>query len=171
MDEKMDWIRTVTDCPPGERHALRMDDEDIPISHTEMRKGMEAIAQSVRAITDANGGLRRPIQALEYVPHPFTEEDAEKAVGELAAFAVGFGKKVPENLTKYMIGQDKMESRVRDMILETIAEMSMSSSADERSAADAMILSVHKQFRRSGSGLGSQPAAGAAGRRARTVTG
>lgn len=171
MDEEMDWIRTVTDCPPGERHALRMGDEDIPINHAEMRKGMEAIAQSVRAITDANGGLRRPVQALEHVPHPFTEEDAEKAVDELAAFAAGFEEKVPENLRKYMIGQDKMESRVQDMILETIAELSMSSSADEWSVADAMILRFHKHFRRSGPGLGSQPAAGAAGRRARTVTG
>ena len=171
MDEKMDWIRTVTDCPPGERYALRVDDEDIPINHAEMRKGMEAIVQIVREITDANGGLRHPTQALEYVPHPFTEEDAEKAVGELATFAVGFEEKVPENLKKYMIGPGKMDQRVQDIVLETMAVLGMSRSADERSAADAMILRFHKHFRRSGPGLDSQPAAGAAGRRARTVTG
>lgn len=169
MDETMRLIRTAVDCPPGEHHALRMGNEDISINHAKIRKGMEVIAQIVRTITDANGGLRYPIQELKYVPHPFMGEDAEKAIDELAAFVANFEEKVPENLRKYMIGQDRMKRRVHDMILETIVKLRMSSSVDEQSAAEAMTMRFHKQFRRSGSGLGSQPAAGGARQRARTV--
>lgn len=160
MYETMKWIRAATDCPPGESHALRVGDEDIPIDRAEMRKGMEAIAQLVRGITDASGGLRRPIQELKHAPHPFTGEDAEKAVDELAAFVADFEKKVPENLRKYMIGQDRMESRVQDMVLETITDLSMSSSADERSAAKAMEIRFSKRFRRPRTGPDSRTVTG-----------
>lgn len=165
MDEAMKWIRAATDCPPGESYALRVGDKDIPIDSAEVRKGMEVITQLVREITDANGGLRRPIQELRHVPHPFTGEDAEKAVDELAVFVADFEEKVPENLRKYMIGQDRMESRVQDMVLETITDLSMSSSAEERSAAEAMTKRFSERFCRSRPGSGSRSAAGSAGRR------
>ena len=162
MDEFVDVIRAVTDCPPGERHALRVSGKDIPIDHAKMRKGMETVAQIVREITDANGGLRHPTQALEHVPRPFTEEDAEKAVDELAAFVADFEDKVPENLRKYMIGQGKMECRVREVIVDTIVELRMSSSVDEWLAAAAMTQRFHERFVRSRPGLGSRSAAGSA---------
>ena len=108
MDRKMDRIHAVTDCPIGERHALRVDGEDIPIDYAKIRSGMEAIAQIVHAMTIANGGIRYPIQELEYALYPFTKEDAEKAVDEMVAFVADFEDKVPENLRRYKIGQDKM---------------------------------------------------------------
>ena len=75
-----------------------------------------------------------------YVPPALTDEDAAKAVDELAAFVADFEAKVPENLRVYMIGRDKMDCRVRDLILEAIAVLGLGSFAEERSAAEAMIL-------------------------------
>lgn len=156
MDEMLDWIRAVTDCPAGERHTLQIGDEDIPVDYAKIRRGMETIAQIVRAMTDAGGGLRHPVQTLEYVPYPFTGEDAEKAVDELATFVDDFEEKVPENLRKYAIGRDAMRSRMHDIVLDTITVLGTSGSADQRLAAEAMTLRFHERFRRPG----SRPVAG-----------
>ena len=67
----------------------------------------------------------------------------------MAAFAADFEKRVPENLQKYMIEPDKMDHRVRDTMLETIAVLGLSGSADERSAADTMTLQLCRRFGRS----------------------
>ena len=91
---------------------------------------------------------------MEYVLCPFTKGDAEKSVDELVAFVADFGEKVPENLRRCKIGQDKMEDRVRHIISETIAEQRMNGSADEKLASDAMIPRRVKQFRRLHSGPG-----------------
>ena len=160
MDEYLDLVRAVTDYTPGERHALRMGNKDIPINHAGVRKGMETVARIARAMTDANGGIRRPIQKLEYVPHPSTEGDAVKAVDEMVTFVADFEEKVPENLKKYMVGQDRMESRVQDLVLGMMVELRMGDTADERSAAEAITLRFHERFRRSRPGPGSRPAAG-----------
>lgn len=146
MDEMPNWIRTSVEPYSGERHALREGSKEFPIDYDKIRITMEVIVRLVRAMTDANGGLSLPVQEIEYVPYPLTEEDVRKAVDEMAAFVDGFEKKVPENLKKYMISQDRMRHRIRDVMLETIVELGMINSADEQLAADAIMRYLHKRF-------------------------
>ena len=57
------------------------------------------------------------------VPDPYGLDNAKKAVEEHESFLVDFGKEVPENLQHFMIPQDKMSERIRDLIMEAAVEL------------------------------------------------
>ena len=128
----------IADASPGESCANRKGDEE---GHPPAAKE-ERAKVTLRAISVTD-------QTRFYVPPALTDEDAAKAVDEMVAFVADFEEKVPENLRVYMIGRDKMDCRMRDLILEAIAELGLGSFAVERSAAKAMILRFHERFRRS----------------------
>ncbi len=149
-NEAVNSTRATADTRPGGSRANRKGDKGgrPPSAREEERARFTLRAISV---TD---------RTRFYVPPALTDEDAAKAVDELAAFAADFEAKVPENLRVYMIGRDKMDCRVRDLILEAIAVLGLGSFAEERSAAEAMILRFHGRFRRPRPGPGSRPVTG-----------
>ena len=57
------------------------------------------------------------------VPNPYSLDNAKKAVSEHESFLDNFEKEVPENLRWFMIPQDKMRERIRDLILEAAVEL------------------------------------------------
>ena len=57
------------------------------------------------------------------VPDPYSLDNAKKAVEEHESFLADFEKGVPENLQHFMIPQDKMRERIRDLILEAAVEL------------------------------------------------
>ena len=61
--------------------------------------------------------------SIAYAQHAYTMSDAEKAVNELERFATNFGEKIPGSLKRYMIPRPKMIERIRDLIIETSAEL------------------------------------------------
>lgn len=165
-NEAADSARAIADTPPGGSCAnLKGDRDSRPPS---AKKGGRAklSLRAIPATKDADGNLHLPDQMGLYVPPALTDEDAAKAVDELAAFVANFEEKVPENLRVYMIGRDRMDRRVRDLILEAMVELGMGSLAVERSAADAMFQRFHERFHRSRSRSGPRSAAEAARRRA-----
>ena len=148
MNESRDAFMAATESPPGTRYAWQKGDKEIALDFDRIRKTHEVTFQIITMMAASNGGLRYPHQTLEYVPHPLAAKDAIKAVDEMAAFAADFKERVPENLQKYMIVSDMMDSRTQDIMLETMAELGFSNSADEWSAADAMTHRFSKLFGR-----------------------
>ena len=57
------------------------------------------------------------------VPDPYDQGNAEKAVNEHELFVADFEKEVPDNLRQFMIPQDKMRERIRDLIIEAAATL------------------------------------------------
>ena len=57
------------------------------------------------------------------VPDPYDQDNAEKAVQEHELFVADFEKEVPNNLLQFMIPQDKMRKRIRDLIIEAAAAL------------------------------------------------
>ena len=148
LNEMRDSFMVATEPPPGMRHAWQRGDKEISVDFDAIREMHEADLQIISMICEADGGLPHARRTLEYVMQPLAAEDAVKAVNKMAEFAAGFERRVPENLQKYMIEPDKMDYRARDIMLETIAMLGLSDSADERSAADAMIQGFHGRFGR-----------------------
>ena len=57
------------------------------------------------------------------IPDPYGLDNAKKAVNEHESFLTNFETEVPENLRRFMIPQDKMRERIRDLILEAATEL------------------------------------------------
>ena len=57
------------------------------------------------------------------VPDPYDQDNAEKAVNEHKLFVADFEKEVPNNLRRFMVPQDKMRKRIRDLIIEAAAAL------------------------------------------------
>ena len=158
--EEGDSTCAIADTSPGGRCSKQ---EGSP-PHIKEEERAKLTLQSIPLTEDADGSLHLPDQMRFYVPHSLTDKDATKAVDEMVAFAANFEEKVPENLRAYMLSRDKMDCRMRDLILEAIAELGLDSFDVEKSAADAMILRFHECFYPRRSGSGSQQAAGGPGR-------
>ena len=130
----------AADAPPGVDGA----DRDGGKGGSQTSEG-ERAKLSLQIIPEGEGADGAPDMRF-YVPHAISDEDAARAVDELAAFVKDFEGVVPENLRAYMIGPDKMHCRVRCILLDAIAELGLGSFAVERSAAGAMTRRLSQQF-------------------------
>ena len=137
------YAQGETDAGPNEASNSARADSLSP------GKGAKVDYRPIPLTEDADGCLHMPDQMGMYIPPAITDEDAAKAVDEMVAFVSNFEEKVPDNLRGYMVDQDRIEYRMQDLLLEAMAELGMSSFAEERSAANSMLLRFHEQFCRS----------------------
>lgn len=100
------------------------------LSTLDLKPLMEICNGSI-GITDEN----EPVIQIGTVPEPFAQNDAEMAVTEHEKFVADFGKKVPDNLQRYMIPQPKMRKRIRDLIIESAVALKPFSGESDWAAA------------------------------------
>ena len=148
-NEAANSANAIADTIPGGSCASLKGNKESRSPSDKTKEHAKCALRTIPMIEGADGNLHLPDQMGFYVPPALTDEDAAKAVDELAAFVADFEEKVPENLRVYMIGPDKMDCRVRDLILEAIAVLGMSSFTVERSAAYMMTRRFCQRFGRS----------------------
>lgn len=164
MGEAISRFDDLEDHASGAGYVLRRNGQETFIPEEILSdKSIENIVFARIPMIAAACGIRAGSEfRTDRPPCPLTGEGARSAVDALKEFTADFEEMVPENLRQHVIGRDKMECRVRDIILKTIEALGTDSSADERSAAEAMTRRFHEQFRRPRPGPGSRPAAGGA---------